>query len=498
MADSLESAFAAYLETIKAAAPASRQAALQGTKLRLLQSDKQRMNTEVERLEQTTEFKSLVGAADQEFSKADFGEKFSGSWVFLLHTFLRLSGTYEGHLSSEPFATAEGEHLILTRRFRQEVTATKHKSIYLAPIEFVSFERDVMNFERFEIRRFTETELDDILKQRVCGLFYPWATVDTSELASYWFLVCEDESETSVGWSVDLLSAKVEVGYSPFSGALKQGFRRLILYRWKDQFTGNVQLLTTKRKSLHPWAGPFQFSIPFVLASSDSWIVAPGRAPDLSSLATEPWFDHEGNEGGTQPVVACWLSSEEAAEFCSFISEIDRTIEKANIGCPEWRFADTALNFLEKAFVSRDAERLLWHITTIEAILGEKVDSGLTKILKTRTGRVLGGTTEERKQIGKNFEELYGLRSDFVHGNATLSDRDIYLSHLGQAREMARRITVWMLHYLATIRDALKDDNHLPSRENLLSVLDMDEPSRQEISALLAIVPKDFPNPPEW
>jgi len=497
MADSLESAFATYLEMIKAAAPPSRHAALQGTKLRLLQSDKQRMNAEVERLEQTTEFKSLVGAADQEVSKADFGKKLSGFSAFLLRTFLRLSGTYGEHLPSELFAIAEGEHLTLARRFRQEVTAAKQKSIYLAPIELVSFERDVMNFKSFEIRRFTETELDDILKQRVCRLFYPWATVDTSELASYWFLVCEDESETSLGWSVDL-SGKVEVGYSPFSGALKQDFRRLILYPWKDQFTGSVQLPTTKLKSLHPWAGPFQFSIPFVLASSDSWIVTPGRAPDLSSLVTEPWFDHEGNEGGTRPVVACWLSEEETAEFCSFVSQIDRTIEKATIGCPEWRFADTALNFLEKAFVSRDAEQLLWHITTIEAILGEKVDSGLTKILKARTGRVLGGTTEERKQIGKNFEELYGLRSDLVHGNATLSDRDIYLRHLGQAREMARQITVWMLHYLASIREAMKDGDRLPSRDNLLSVLDMDEPSRQEISALLAIVPKDFPNPPEW
>ena len=251
-------------------------------------------------------------------------------------------------------------------------------------------------------------------------------------------------------------SAKVEVGYSPFSGALKQAFRRLILYPWSDTLTRGVQVLTAKKPDPRAAPVPFLFAAPFALSVSESLITAPHRAPDLSVLATEPIFDHEGRECGMQPVVGCWLNEEETADFCSFISDVDCLIKRAKAEDPEWRFASTALNFLEKAFLSSGAEQLLWHITTIEALVGENVDAGLTRLLKTRVGRALGNTMEERRQIGKNFDELYSLRSDLVHGNATLPDREFYLSHLGQAREMARKLTLWMLHYLASVREVTK------------------------------------------
>ena len=379
--------------------------------------------------------------------------------------------------------------------FGQEILSAREKRLHLALIEYVSFAHDVLEFDGFKIQCFTQQELEDLLKQHVCRLFFPWAIMDTAELSSYWFLVCEEEAELSFGWELSW-GANVEVKYSPFSGALKQAFRRLILYGWKDPVSGAVNL--HKAKSADPWAGPFLFNVPFSLTISDSWLVSPHRAPDLSALATQPYFDAEGRERGMEPVVGYWLSEEESVEFRAFISAIDQLIKGAKMDGPEWRFADTALNFLEKAFLSEGLERLLWHITTIEALLGENVESGLTRILKTRTGLALGRSADERKQIGKTFEELYRLRSDLVHGNASLPDRDIYLSHLGQAREMARKLMVWMLHYLASIREAAKESSDLPSRENLLKVLDMDAPDREEISALLALVPKDFPNPTDW
>ena len=57
------------------------------------------------------------------------------------------------------------------------------------PIEFVTFSKDLMEFDGFKIQTFNKGELDDLLKQPVCRLFYPWVLVDTEELASYWFLV---------------------------------------------------------------------------------------------------------------------------------------------------------------------------------------------------------------------------------------------------------------------------------------------------------------------
>ena len=326
MADSLESAFAAYLGVVKAAAPTSRETEQPGTKIRLLQSEKQRINSEVERLERTSEFKSLASIAASELSNKDSKERFHDSWEHLLSTFFRMSDTYLAHLSDEVFATTEDEHVILATRFRQEITAQREHRIHLMPIEFVSFSKDLMEFDGFKIQTFNKSELDDLLKQRVCRLFYPWASVDTEELASYWFLVCEDEGELSLGWNLDW-NAKVEVGYSPFSGALKQAFRRLILYPWSDNFTRGVQVLTAKKPD--PWNGPFLFSAPFVLSVSESLITAPHHTPDLSVLATEPIFDDEGRECGMRPVDACRLDEEETAEFCSFVSEMDRLIKGA-------------------------------------------------------------------------------------------------------------------------------------------------------------------------
>ncbi len=495
MADSLESAFADYLELIEAASPKPRVAGVPSKNLILLTSENQRINAEVEKLEQTSQFQSLAAVVEIEASAGGSAAKFHKLGTIVLRTFLRLSGAYEAHLSTEPFAKAADESLILARRFREGIFSAREKRLHLAPIEFVSFAHDVMEFDGFKIQRFTQIELADLLKQHVCRLFFPWASVDTGELSSYWFLVCEETAELSLGWDLNW-GANVEVEYSPFSGALKQAFRRLILYSWKDPFGGAVDL--HKAKSTDQWTAPFLFSIPFSLTTSDSWLVSPNRAPDLSVLATQPWVDAEGREGGMEPVVGYWLTDQESAEFCSFISQIDQVIKRAEIDCPEWCFADTAMNFFEKAFLSKGVEQLLWHITTIEALVGENVDPGLTKILKTRTGLALGRSTDESKQIGKNFEELYSLRSGLVHGNASLPDRDIYLSHLGQAREMARKLIVWMLHYLASIREAGKGSSHLPSRRNLLKVLDMDAPNREEISALLALVPKDFPNPTDW
>ena len=140
----------------------------------------------------------------------------------------------------------------------------------------------------------------------------------------------------------------------------------------------------------------------------------------------------------------------------------------------------------------------MWHITTIEAILGEKVDAGLTKLLKTRVGRILGKTPDDQRQIRKNFDALYSLRSDLVHGNADVSNQTIYLGQLGQAREMARALMVWMLEYLRHVRHALPSGSELPSRETILNTVDMDEQSRPLVATVLASLPKEFPNIGAW
>jgi hypothetical protein len=488
-----ESAFANYLHLVNETGARTKLEVGSSGNLRVLKSEKQRILSEVEDLEQSPQFRALCDATQREFSRSWEERNVGNYWDGRLRTFFRLSGTYEARLSREAFAKHVDEERILAAKFREEISAKTVKRIQLAPIEFVSFDKETIEFDGFRVKRFTTIKLDDLLKQRACRLFFPWAVIDTDDLADYWFLSCENEMPfpKSFEWN---FGAQVEAEYSPFSGGFKEAFRRLILYRWRDSTTPDDQLRT---KATDPWASPFLVGVPFVLAVLDSLIASPERAPDLDVLATEPCCDSDGHELGQQRVVAWDLSKEETEEFESFIGQIDACIKNARISASELRFLDTALNFLEKAFLSRRAEQLLWHITTIEALIGEN-KRRLTELLSSRLGRALGRSIDERKRIRGAFEELYRFRSDLVHGNAAISDKKIFPGHLGLAREMARRLAVWMLHYVSTVRGRLTDSAEMPSRETLLLALDNFGESRAEISALLEVIPEDFPNSLGW
>jgi hypothetical protein len=68
------------------------------------------------------------------------------------------------------------------------------------------------------------------------------------------------------------------------------------------------------------------------------------------------------------------------------------------------------------------------------------LDTGLTNTLKRRIAAVFGGPEDERKRLKKQFDKLYSFRSDLVHGNAKLGDREIMKGHLAESRDFARGV----------------------------------------------------------
>jgi len=91
------------------------------------------------------------------------------------------------------------------------------------------------------------------------------------------------------------------------------------------------------------------------------------------------------------------------------------------------------------------------------------------------------------------------LRSEFIHGNEKLLDPKVVHHDLAQAREMARQTTLWMLSYLKHIlSEAEKNKTELPTRDNLLAVLNLDEKSRTQTANILACLPNTFPRVPSW
>src|SRR5438093_11468497 len=128
----------------------------------------------------------------------------------------------------------------------------------------------------------------------------------------------------------------------------------------------------------------------------------------------------------------------------------------------------------------------------MEALLGEKKE-GLTNLLARRLALVLGGTEQERKQIKKSFQDLYDLRSRLVHGDGKLLDQKTHEKQLREARNLARRTLVWFLNYVDHVLHETRHDSALPTREELLSVLDLKTESRERVKHLLKNIACGFP-----
>ncbi len=85
-----------------------------------------------------------------------------------------------------------------------------------------------------------------------------------------------------------------------------------------------------------------------------------------------------------------------------------------------------------------------------------------------------------------------------MHGKEELLDRKTMNTHLHEARTLARRSLIWFLHYLDHVLPATRTDGELPSREELLSMLDLKTEHRERVGHLLRILPADFPQPSGW
>jgi hypothetical protein len=140
---------------------------------------------------------------------------------------------------------------------------------------------------------------------------------------------------------------------------------------------------------------------------------------------------------------------------------------------------------------------MLWHITSLEALLGEKgID--LTKKLSQRIASILGSNEKQREIIIKRFKKLYNFRSELVHGKSF--SKQIYIGHLADARDLSRQTIIWFINYLSMIKEELPKitgQEKMPKREEILKIMDMDRSIRINLD-LLKSLPNDFPYVKEW
>jgi len=354
-----------------------------------------------------------------------------------------------------------------------------------------------MDFNTFQIRRFSATDLDEILGNRINKIFYPWATIDLEKLKGYWF-ICLKEIIPGHRLSHPILNLNdlniVDNKHTNFPKPLEVVLQQLTLYDWQPDFWRDSSE-RERQLSIDLDKGWFGFIIPFVLISHDDLLSSPRPTPNISELEKQPVINsNTGEEIGESPTIYINLDKSETEQFKTFIQRIREPLIRLKDKKNDWLFFDVALENFIKAFSSEGLEQLLWHITTLEALLGEN-KSGITDLLARRVASILGRSEKERKNIRGNFKELYIFRSNLVHGKS--HKPKTYQGHLRYARDLSRKVLLWFLSYLNEVQAELPPDHEI-KREDLLILIDLDRSSRINLNKLLNIFPAEFPHISKW
>jgi hypothetical protein len=340
-----------------------------------------------------------------------------------------------------------------------------------------------MDFDGFRIRRISAEELNTILEKEVSEVFYGWSdsnTFQVSEIENYWWIDFEEPVETN-GRSIKLgdSSPSIQDEFSVFPEEIERVLRPLIFCDWQSEMQ---------------WT---DFEIPFILRMGNDLLSAPTSLP--ISFGGVP----RQGEGDLDYDVE--MDDAQTASFHSFIKDVDSILDRLRPTKREWQFLEVSVMFLTKAFVSKERrQQLLWHITALEALLGED-RPGVTNLLAKRVALILGKTKKERTRIRESFDFIYGLRSALVHGKEELFDPKARYDHFREARNLARETVVWFLRYLDHVL-AKTPVECLPTREELLKVLEEVEiekrdrliQSNERVNHLLKILPADSPQPSSW
>ena len=466
----------------------------------------------VDQLEDGPEFSVLLKETISAFRRKGWhSSRSESSWRDGIRQFFRRTGYYTDTLFKGSDTPCD-----LVKRYEAAFQRRHVQTTYLAPLEFVEFPKPELKFSGFDIRKFDRKELDEIVGNDVNRVFYPHAFLDKDTLDAlqeYWFIVAKVEEEPRrLGYlyysAADAAAVKghVYVEYTRFPPAIERVLARLVLFDW----VGNPQdqLTYSGQDGL-----PFSFEIPFVLRVDDNDLKGPESAPDCSNLKSygPKYGDPDTGEEYNAHHVIFDLNESRVAAFEQCVQRADECLrhlekKKHDTKLPyletldtRWPFLKVAIGNLIKAFFTEDLEQLLWHITALEALLGE--ERGIRKSIAKRSAAILGTTKTERKGLKKQFEDLYDLRCALVHGRQF--KEDVHRKQLFEARMMAMRVTIWFVHYLGEMAARIKEESwqgEVPDREDLVILLDRRSRNadQKRLQAILNDLPTGFPAAPDW
>lgn len=380
------------------------------------------------------------------------------------------------------------------QNYKDAFTRKEKKQYFLAPIEYVSFAENLMDFGQFKIRNFTINELEEILNNKIKKIFYPRAYLKIEqliELEDYWFIYLMKESPVygyrGHVWEIesdqDVTHTDIEIANLPIE--ILPFIKILSLFDWQADW-----LKKNNRGIEFIETSAIKFRIPFVIAIDDYLLKPPKDAPDLSILKTETItnYDHINEDINVyeEPERNIFFNKEQTSAFKEFLNEIVIVYSNIRIHQNGWQFLDLSLDFFIKGFFANGLEQLLWYVTSIEALLGGKdggyeikgrngtlKSEGLTDKLARRISIILGEEDTHRKEIKKTFKELYDFRCNLVHGN--MFEKKALISQLITIRDLSRRTILWFINNLKKIQDQIdiEETKEIPTREDIITKIDL-------------------------
>lgn len=426
----------------------------------------------VENIEGSIEFNNLVSNFSVAFGCKPIKEFETGSIIsrshvsaqrYKIQNFFRRSNCY--------LEMSEGKSLDLNYYFKRLWSAFNErqvKTISLRLLDRVCFPEPLIDFGKFKIQRLLKEEFDALVDNHLNHIFYPYAELDTDKLTHYWFIKEESYKEKQkVNFSIIDIGVTWNEVFRVSRAFPDRVIQLLSLFDWKAGWKRS----SNKIEEDMGWSG---FSIPVSLHITDDILESPYPSPDLSELEFFPVYDGCGEEIGESPQFCIHIEKDELERLKNIIEKSQEFLEKIDLKQCNWEFLDIAMGYLAKAFFAEGLEQLLWHITVLEALLGEK--SEVMNSIRRRLGIIFGdGEKKEIEEIHKKFNELYEFRSTFVHGRQT-TDKKIYLGHLRLARDFARRSVLWFINFLSFLHSELAKNgipfDKYPQLKELLFLID--------------------------
>jgi len=438
----------------------------------------------VERSEKSKEFATLSHIVTHTLAEASQGNvserTIETNASSIVRIFLRRS-----HFYLRAFRGEREEFEDILNRFCSEIFCRRVKTARLRLLANVRFASRCIDCDIFKIQKFTEKELADLADTEANKIFYPESVLDSTVASQYWFLVEETFSDYGTGvkagiTDIEKLFENVHAVYP--AEVPDRVIQLLATHDWAiDLNEEEREEIGVDEDTIRAYCG---FTLPFSFSVHNDIFSSPHSIPAFLQLELGS-VDHAEDTD---------VNQQQELELKEHVKKGQKLLKVVQSVKPSWDFIEVAIGYLGRALLTdRNLDQILWNVAVLDSLLSEK--SEVMRSLKRRIGNILGATEEQKKQIRKEFDELYDFRSDLVHGNP-ITKRARY-HHLGRARELARQVMVWFVDYLLWVdKDYRKRGlgcEHYPKRNELLAALDFDGQSLNRFSQLLQRLPTGFP-----